>query len=48
MKVDVTSEFIFSKKHLRIVMNIIKFIPAKAVIGVRGRARDGEKDNRKS
>ena len=48
MKAEVISEFIFSKKHLREVMNRIKLIPAKAVIGVRGRARDGEKDNRKS
>ncbi len=48
MKVRVTSEFTFSKKYLTRVMTKIKLIPAKAVIGVRGRARDGDKDNRKS
>ena len=39
MKTKVTSEFIFSKKHPRKVMNRIKTFPAKAVIGVRGRAK---------
>ena len=36
MKVEVISEFIFSKKHLREVMNRIKSTPAKAVIGWMG------------